>query len=194
MRSQIRFVMSAEDERAFAAQILSDPGIELIDGPRWSSSEPAAHRAFEALTDYYCIVWPRSQVPTLSARPLDNGEWYCDSQAQTLQWLRSRSLPGLLTEGRLAIGSSPELAGAAKLERRYRAWSRWLKAAYRNRQLCWRNPTLPMLPAAPGRSANPGEPDPQVWVGPGALDWLRADLSRRVKAFPAAAVEAVLVE
>ena len=194
MRSQIRFVMNAEDEHAFAAQILSDPGMALIDGPRWPSPEPVAHRALKALTDYYCIVWPRSQIATLSARPLDDGQWYCDSEAQTLQWLRSRSLPGLLTEGRLAIGSSPELAGAAQLEQRYRAWLRWLKAGYRNRQLRWQNPALPMLPAAPGRSTNPGEPDPQVWVGPGALDWLRADRRRRVKAFPAAAVEALLVE
>ena len=50
------------------------------------------------------------------------------------------------------------------------------------------------LPQAATQSANPSKPDPQVWVGPHALRWLREGSDRRIKQMRQSIVEAVLVD
>ena len=40
MRSQLRFVMHPYDEAALMTELLRDPAVLLIDGPRWKSATP----------------------------------------------------------------------------------------------------------------------------------------------------------
>ena len=84
---------------------------------------------------------------------------------------------------------------AQGVELHYKALRRFVRKHYINSVVRWCNPGIPFGPAIPGRSANPGEPDAQVWVGPHALQWLRDDVQqRRVKQFRSTVVEARLAD
>ena len=195
MRSQLRFVMHPDDEREFAAQILSEADVFLIDGPRWKSATPALFRSLDAIAGDYCILWSTQDRASLESRYMAKcDDWYCESEQATIQFLRSQVFGPCLTEGRIAVGTTgADESEAAGVERRFKALARFIKKHYSNAVLCWRNPTLPFAPAGPGRSANPGKPDAQVWVGPHALRWLRQEQGRNVKQSAGALVEARLV-
>jgi hypothetical protein len=196
MKSQLRFVMHPSDERDFAAHVLAEDGVYLIDGPRWKTSSPATHRSIEAIAGNYCIVWSVHDRPSLSARYVPTcNDWYCDSESATIQFLRSQVVDTVITEGRIAIATShASETEAAGVERRFKSLVRFVKKRYTNSIIRWCNPSLPLLPAIPGRSANPSKPDPQVWVGPHAMSWLQEHPNRRIKQFTNSLVEARIVE
>lgn len=198
MNSQLRFVMHPDDEREFAAQVLADPAVLLIDGPRWKAAEPQTFRTLDAIRGSYCILWSPDDQAALDARYIAGcNDWYCESEYATVQFLRSEVFTGgVLTEGRIAVSTGNASAQAAQgVERRYKALGRFVRKHYTNAVVCWCNPSQPFGPAVPGRSANPGKPDAQVWVGPHALQWLRADAPQRcVKQFRNAVVEARLAD
>ena len=195
MNSQLRFVMHASDESEFVAQVLSDPGVCLIDGPRWKASSPETFRAIESISGDYCIIWSKQDRAKLRAEYIKTcDDWYCESEEATIQFLRSRTVGLVITEGRIAIGTSSAKESEAKgVERRFRALVRFVKNHYSNSIVCWANPNAPFAPAGPGRSANPSEPDPQVWVGPHALRWLQETQERCIKQFLPGGAEARLV-
>lgn len=198
MNSQLRFVMHPQDEREFVAQVLADPAVCLIDGPRWKTAAPETFRTLDAIRGSYCILWSPEDRPTLQARYIPScDDWYCESEGATIQFLRSEAFAGgVLTEGRIAVGTRDASPDEARgVEKRYKALGRFIRKHYTNAVVCWCNPSLPFGPAVPGRSANPGKPDAQVWVGPHALQWLRADAQqRRVKQSCNAVVEARLAD
>lgn len=68
MNSQLRFVMHPDDEREFAAQVLADPAVLLIDGPRWKAAAPETFRTLDAIRGSYCILWSPDDQAALDAR------------------------------------------------------------------------------------------------------------------------------
>ena len=194
MRSQLRFVMHPDDERAFISEVLHDDAVVLINGPRWKSSEPKGHRSLESL-GWYCIIWSKNDLATLDSEFIPEcNDWYCRSEGATIQFLRSRSNGSVISEGRLAISTSSERNDVVRaVEKRYRNLRAFVKKRYRNGILQWRNPNLTQGPAADGRSANPSKADNALWIGPAAVDWLQEDPTmRKVKQDFEAPVEAVL--
>jgi hypothetical protein len=192
MRSQLRFVMHPGDERDFVSELLRDESVVLINGPRWKTSRPEVHRSLDAIDDWYCIIWSRTDLPELDAEFMPRcNDWYCRSQGGTIQFLRSRLIASVLLEGRLAINTDsqpPERAEA--VERRYRNLRKFVQRRYRKGVLRWRNPRLPS-PSPVDRSANPSKPDTSLWLGPAAAQWLQEDpTTRRVKQQVSAVVEA----
>jgi hypothetical protein len=81
---------------------------------------------------------------------------------------------------------------AKNVEKRYGKLRSHIKKTFSNSMLLWRW-SEPVEPYGPEGNADPGKPDPQVWVGPHALRWLRERSDRRVKQFLQMRVEAVLV-
>jgi hypothetical protein len=188
--------MHSSDERDFAAQLLSDNSVWLVDGPRWKTSTPKTVRSLEEVAGSYCIIWSTQDRASLSARYIPNcDDWYCESESVTIQFLRSQIFGSVITEGRIAVSTSDaaekEATGVA---RRFKSLVRFVKKNYTNSAIQWNNPSLPFAPARPGRSANPSKPDAQVWVGSHALRWLQQDQARRIKQFANSLVEARLVE
>jgi hypothetical protein len=143
----------------------------------------------------YCIVWSPDDLPKLTAEFIPScNDWYCQSEDTTIQFLRSRVIGTVLTDGRLAVSTDAVSAStAAGVERRYKLLRRTIKNTYANAVVAWTNPTLPIAPSAPGRSANPSKPDSALWVGPRAMAWLLADSTRRVKVIPEGPVEGFVV-
>jgi len=197
VNSQVLFIMHDDDERAFELELLAEPGLQFVDGPRWPTSTPPTFRSLTALRGSYCILWAPADLEVLEAQYIEQvGDWYCKSESATIQFLRSEHVGGVLTEGRIAVSTADALSptAAAAIAARYKRLRRYIQKHYRNKVLRWCNPTLPLLPAGPGRSANPGKPDAQLWVGPHALEWLRQDDSHRIKQFLQSITEAQLVE
>ncbi|MDP1660123.1 MAG: hypothetical protein Q8L73_12345 [Methylotenera sp.] len=196
MKSQLRFVMHSSDEREFAAQILSDVSVCLVDGPRWKTSTPETFRSLEEIAGSYCIIWSTQDRASLSAHYVPTcDDWYCESESATIQFLRSQIFGSVITEGRIAVSTSNSAAKEATgVEQRFKSLVRFIKKHYTNSTIYWSNPSLPFAPACPGRSANPSKPDAQLWVGPHALRWLQQDKSRSIKQFTNSLVEARLVE
>lgn len=195
MKSQLRFVMHPEDEAALVAELLRDPAVLLVNGPRWPSAEPPTTRDIAQIGSY-CIIWSPDDLPVLAADfiPACN-DWYCRAEHATLQFLRCSVTGAVITDGRLAISTGLATAGtAANVERRYKHLCRAIKATYLNAIVQWRNPDLPEAPAGPSRSANPSAPDRSLWVGPAAASWLAADPARRIKNFLTSRVEGSLSE
>ena len=177
MRSQIRFVMHPLDEAEFIAQLLQDERVGLIDGPRWPAAAPLVTRSLAQIKGGYCIIWSSTDRAALTARfvPTCN-DWYCDSEEATLQFLRTREIGPVLTEGRIAVSTTGFNAQeSAGVERRFKAAARFIKKNYSNSVLVWRNAKAPRLPQGQG------EPDNKLWVGPHALQWLRAEPLRCAK-------------
>ncbi|NHZ41542.1 hypothetical protein [Massilia aquatica] len=196
MRSQLRFVMHPDDESEFATLMLADEHVHLIDGPRWKSASPRQFRSLDQVTGRYCIIWSMQDCPTLSARYIPAcDDWYCNSEEFTIQFLRSDTVGAVITEGRIAVSTpATESEGTQSLERRFKQLARFIKKHSTNSIVQWCNPDLPFLPAVPGRSANPSKPDPQVWIGRHAVNWLQEDKERRVKQFAQSSVEARLID
>lgn len=198
MRSQLRFVMHPDDEREFEQVLVRDESIRLIAGPRWKTETPATSRSLAEIHDSYCIIWSTSDIAKLEVEYLPSAnDWYCRSEHATIQFLRSELDESVLTEGRIAVSTmvsdSFPAASAQRLEQRYKDLRKYFRKTYSNSIIQWRNPTIPYAPAGPHRSANPGPPDAQVWVGPHALRWLREQPERRIKQFRQGNVEATLV-
>ena len=183
MRSRHRFIMHPLDESAFAELILSDEDVRIVDGPIWKNERPRAFQSINDIKGTYCIIWSRRDRPTLTARyKPDGNEWYCDSEMATVQFLRSEVRGTTLTEGAIAIATNPvSSAEAHGVEKRYRALRHFIKSHYTNSVLRWYDPNAPIAPAAPGRSANPSAPDPQVWVSPSVRPWLAEDPRRTIR-------------
>ena len=56
MKSQVRFVMHPDDEYVLVAELLRDPAVLLVDGPRWKVAVPPTTRNISAVGSY-CIIW-----------------------------------------------------------------------------------------------------------------------------------------
>jgi hypothetical protein len=196
MSSQIRFVMHPDDEKAFVAALVAEEGVHLIDGPRWKSQVPRLARSIEEISGDHCIVWCGSDGAPLQARLVEaSGHWYCTSEQTTLQFLRSCMEDDLITEGRLALGDRSDDAEspADKLVlRRFHRLRDRIRKTYTNKLARWSNPGLPFRPAGPGRFANPSPPDAQLWIGPGAIAWLRERPGRSIRQDLYMRVEAVI--
>ncbi|HEX8913371.1 MAG TPA: hypothetical protein VF796_13505 [Humisphaera sp.] len=198
MRSQVRFAMHPADEREFEQLLVADESIRFIAGPRWRSETPASSRSL-ADVDNYCIVWSTGDIAKLEAEYMPScDDWYCRSEYATVQFLRSELVGTVITEGRIAVATGPRsgfpVSSVKRLERRYGDLRKFIRKRYSNSIIQWRNPTAPYAPAGPNRSANPSKPDPQVWVGPHALQWLREGSDRRLKQVRQGIIEAVLVD
>jgi hypothetical protein len=190
VRSQLRFVMHPDDESALVAELLRDPAVLLIDGPRWKTATPPTTRNLSAIGSY-CIIWSPEDLPELPAKFIPTcNDWYCRAEYATIQFLRCEIAEMVVTEGRLAISTGPaNKTTAANVERRYRLLRRTIQETYQNSVIRWHNPNLPKAPAGPSRSANPSEPDRSLWVGPTAMSWLAGDAARRIKQFLQSSVE-----
>jgi hypothetical protein len=188
--------MHSNDERDFAEQVLADPKVCLIDGPRWKTSTPEILRSIDEVSGNYCIIWSPQDRAALSARYIPAcDDWYCESEEMTIQFLRSQVFGLVVTEGRIAVSTSnADENDASGIEPRFKALARFVRKNYSNSIVRWSNPSLPFAPARPGRLANPSEPNAQVWVGPHALRWLQQDENRHIKQFTNSLVEARLVE
>jgi hypothetical protein len=191
--------MHPADEREFEELLVSDESIRFIAGPRWKTESPKTSRSLADIDDDYCIIWSTSDIAKLEAEYIPScDDWYCRSEYATIQFLRSELDELVITEGRIAVStihSDDFPASSAKsLEKRYGNLRNYIKKNFSNSIIQWRNPTVPYAPAGPNRSANPSKPDPQVWVGPHALRWLREGPDRRIKQMRQSIVEAVLVD
>ena len=198
MNSQVRFVMHPADEHDFEQVLLSDESIRFIAGPRWNSKSPKASRSLAEIDDLYCIIWSASDIAKLKAEYIPScGDWYCTSEHATIQFLLSQIHESVITEGRIAICTTPSRDFPAPrvkcVEKRFEKLRKYIKKYFSNSIIQWRCPTIPAAPAGPSRSGNPSKPDPQVWVGPNALRWLRERAGRRVKQHRQNIVEAVLI-
>lgn len=198
MKSQVRFVMHPDDESEFAHLLVRDESIRFIAGPRWKTEAPISARSLTDIASNYCIIWSISDIPEMKAEyiPACN-DWYCRSEYATIQLLRSEIDEIVITEGRIAVSTAPEhdfpASSVKNLEKRYSNLRKYIRTHYSNSIVQWRNPLAPYAPAGPNRSANPGKPDPQVWVGPHALRWLRERSDRKIKQMRQSIVEAVLI-
>jgi hypothetical protein len=190
MRSQLRFVMHPDDEEPLAQELLHDPFIRFVNGPRWPTQEPLTSRELDMI-GRSCIIWSVDDLPELSADFIPTcKDWYCRSEHSTIQFWRSSLRGAVVTDGRFAVatdGASPRAAEG--IGRRFKALRKFLKKSYLNSVVEWRNTQAPSAPAGPSRSANPSKPDPSLWVGPAAVAWLRADSSRCIQFIPGAPVE-----
>jgi hypothetical protein len=199
MHSQVRFIMHPADERDFERQLVSDESIHFIAGPRWKAETPKTSRSLDDIDDYYCIIWSTNDVAKLTAEYIPScDDWQCRSEYATIQFLRSEIHEPVITEERIAVSSMPgrdfPASSVKSLEKRYEVLRKYVRTNYSNSIIQWCNPTIPYAPAGPNRSANPSKPDPQVWVGPHALRWLRERSDRRIKQTRQSIVEAVLVD
>lgn len=55
MKSSIRFVMHPDDEAALISELIRDPAVLLVNGPRWKSAAPPTTRNVSAVGPY-CII------------------------------------------------------------------------------------------------------------------------------------------
>ncbi len=110
MNASIRFVMHADDEAVLVRELLRDPSVCFVDGPRWPAALPATTRDL-AQVGSYCIVWSTADLPVLASEYMPKcNDWYCRSEPATIQFLRSRGDPNSLSEGRLAIATGAGIA------------------------------------------------------------------------------------
>jgi hypothetical protein len=190
--------MHPADERDFEPLLVSDESIRLIAGARWRTESPKSSRSLAEIDDHYCIIWSTSDIATLKAEYIPScDDWYWRSEYAAIQFLRSEIDELVITDGRFAVSTIRSrdfpASSVQNLEKRYGELRNYIKRSFSNSIIQWRNPTIPYAPAGPDRSANPSKPDPQVWVGPHALRWLRERHDRRVKPFRQSKVEGVLV-
>jgi hypothetical protein len=182
MRSQVRFFMDAADERRFVDAIIEEPNTYLVNGPHWESSAvPLVQPDRLADADSYLMVWNKSEVPRLSARRLgDFFDAYNDKT--TIQFLRSSLWDDeILTEGRIAVATDDKA-----IEQRYKRLRKIIQRTFENGILCWFHPGIPKS------AKNPSKSDRSVWVGAGALAWLRTSRAHKFKQERNAHVEAIL--
>lgn len=199
MKSQVRFAMHPDDEIDFEHLLVRDESIRFIAGPRWKTETPTSFRSLTDIVGNYCIIWSTSDIAELKSEYIPTcNDWYCRSEYATIQFLRSEIDEMVITEGRIAVASNPQddfsASSVKSLEKRFSNLRKYLRKNYSNSIIQWRNPVAPYAPAGPNRSANPSKPDPQVWVGPNALRWLRERPDRKIKQLRQSIVEAVLVD
>lgn len=190
--------MHPEDELEFEHLLLRDESTRFIAGPRWTTEAPKTSRSLLEI-GFYCIIWSTKDIAKLKADYIPScNDWYCRSEHATIQFLRSKLHDAVLTEGRIAVSTTASsdfpAASVRRLDERYSQLRKYFRKNYSNSVIQWRNPTVPDSPARPGRSANPSEADPQVWVGPHALRWLREAPDRRIKQDRSSVSEGVLIE
>lgn len=199
MKSQVRFAMHPDDEIDFERLLVRDESIRFVAGPRWKAETPTIFRSLTDIAGNYCIIWSTSDIAELKSEYIPTcNDWYCRSEYATIQFLRSEIDEMVITEGRIAIASNPQVdfspSSVKSLEKRFSNLRKYLRKNFSNSVIQWRNPVAPYAPAGPNRSANPSKPDPQVWVGPNALRWLRERPDRKIKQMRQSIVEAVLVD
>lgn len=156
MNSQLRFVMHPADEREFAAQVLADPAVLLIDGPRWQAAAPQTFRDLDAIRGNYCILWSPDDQAALQARYIAGcNDWYCESEYATVQFLRSEIFAdGVLFEGRIAVATGSASAQAA--QESSGATKRWAAScASTTATPCCAGATPPCPSARPCQGARP---------------------------------------
>jgi len=174
MRSQVRFIMDAEDERAFIRAVVAEPETVLVSGPPWQSSDVPLLDPTRLPDNYYLLIWHRREVPVLKAKK-SNGVWELTNEGNlTIQFLRSRFWDKtILCDGRIAIATTS--ARGVAVERRYRKLRKWFQGTFRNNVVRWWHPP------GPKTAKNPGAPDRTLWVGPSALQWLRSNSAHKFK-------------
>lgn len=179
MQSQVTFIMHPADEASFVETIMGEPGVVLVDGPKWSSCQPPVVSDVRR-AGYYLMIWNLKETPPLKgARYGDQKKrwWYCENEFHTIQFLRSGFQDGesFLFEGRIAIATTDkgktfyDEATARSVERRFKALKRFIQKSYANGVIIWQSPS------APRSKTNPLKPAKDVWVGPQALQWLHDD-------------------
>lgn len=197
MRTHVRFAMHPKDEQLFVDEILRDPNVVFIDGPRWENEAPEVCRTIESI-GYYCIIWSPEDMPILAADYIEScNDWYCRSEFATIQFLRSEMHDeNILVEGRIAISTShakeneSDISFAEPLGKRYKLLRKLIKKHYSNSIIYWENKNLPRSPRTPKRSPNPSEkPDSSLWIGPNAVQWLNESPARCIKQNPSAYTE-----
>lgn len=185
MRSQVCFVMHRDDEARFVAFLQQDECIQFIDGPRWKTKAPNPKRSIDGV-GHYCMIWSPNDLEMLKSRYIPEcGDFYCESEYATIQWLRSEASDLSLTNGRIAISTDYDLEGfpeakANQVDARFNRLRRFIKKHYKNSVARWYNEDLPFNSGEAERSANPSLPDKSLWIGPAAMAWLKADESRRI--------------
>lgn len=182
MRSQVRFFLDAADEQEFASAVVEEPDTFLVNGPHWpSAAVPLVGPGQLSGADSYLMIWNKAEVPRLRAKRAGD-YWEACNDRTTIQFLRSQLWDGtILTEGRIAIATEDE-----RIARRYRRLRKVLRQTCRNKVVCWTHP------GAPTSAKNPGKPDRNVWVGPGALRWLQEGGRHKFKQERYGLVEAVV--
>ncbi|KEQ03222.1 hypothetical protein [Pseudorhizobium pelagicum] len=180
MRSTLRFIMHPDDEREFFRQILSEEDVFLIDGPIWKA--PIAEPRSPSEIGTYCIIWSPKDRPSLTATLRRNGDWYCDSEMVTIQFLRSEITNNLITQGSIAIATNLAAPDeAAGVEKRFRVLTRFIKKKYKNSVVSWYPAEGPRPSAELTHPALDQMLDPLIWVGPFAEQWLREDHERLIR-------------
>jgi hypothetical protein len=183
MRSQVVFVMHPMDEAEFVEAVLAEPGIVFVDGPSWTTPQPPAMTDLQCAGNYL-MIWKPSETPKLRAnhhQKDDKEWWYCKNEYLTIQFLRSgfQYNEPFLFEGRLALGTTADngkpfhAPSAAFIERRFKNLKKTVQLRYTNNVLIWQCISLPRS------KNNPSKPSALTWVGPHALQWLRADPKER---------------
>ena len=180
--------MHPDDERSFVDFLLQEEAVQFVDGPRWPTSAPPTTREISSLSSNYCIVWAKTDIKRLRAQFMrDCGDWYCSSEQATIQFLRSEMFESnVVTEGRIAVGTPSvptkgfPVEGIERLERRYKLARKYIQSNFRNSALAWYSSNHPRRKEG-SKWINPSEPDKQVWLGPIAEAWLRADTSRKLQ-------------
>jgi hypothetical protein len=165
MRSQVRFFMHGEDEQHFVQAIVEEPHTLLVNGPQWDTADvPLLDPVNLPPSAWYVLIWNKAEVPRLRAKR--RGEcWEVSNEHMTIQFLRCQLWDNsILCEGRISIAT---VGRAQALERRYKRLRKVIQHTFRNRVICWTTQKYP------GSDKNLSEPDPQCWVGSGALEWLR---------------------
>lgn len=170
MRSQVRFFMDADDERAFVDEVVRDLATVLVEGPRWEIRKPLLlnPKRLPARAGYV-VIWNPADVPRLKTRRYPDGHGFeIANEPETIQFLRCCICDGtVLTEGRIAV-ACPD---GHPVERRYKALRKWIRGTFRNRVVCWTDAERTVR----------SPPDATVWVSPGALAWLASDERRQFK-------------
>lgn len=183
MRSDLRFVMHPEDEAEFVRIITSEAGTILVDGPKWYQPRPPIIQNIQTAGNYL-MIWNPSETPELVGTHYQKEEkqwWYCNNEFLTIQFIRSgfQFEEPFLFEGRIAVCTSAKdntsfhAASAAAVERRFKGLRQRIKKHYTNRLIIWQNLALPRS------KTHPSKPDPCVWVGPKAVQWLEEQPKQR---------------
>jgi hypothetical protein len=186
MRSQVRFFMDAQDERAFIQAVVAEPDTVLVDGPPWKTAAIPLLDPARLPDSSYLLIWNRAEASRLKAKA--SGDYWEPRYEEelTIQFLRSWLWDNcILCEGRIAVATTT--VGAAAVERRYKRLRKMLQRMYQNEILCWWHPS------GPTTEKNPSAPDASVWVGPGALAWLRSNPRHKFKQTRFNLSEAILV-
>jgi hypothetical protein len=186
MRSQVRFFMDVQDERAFIHAVAAEADTVLVDGPPWKTAAIPLLDPGHLPDSSYLLIWNRAEAPRLKAKA-SGASWEPRREEElTIQFLRSWLWDNcILCEGRIAVATTT--VQAAAVERRYKWLRKLIQSTYQNEILCWWHSS------GPRTEKNPSAPDTSTWVGPGALAWLRSNPRHKFKQSRFSLSEAILV-